>query len=74
MADHEQHVRELAYRLWEEAARPPGRAEDFWHAALATLSDEPPAAAAPAPAAAKPAPKPRKAAPARQPKPRARKR
>jgi hypothetical protein len=30
----EQSVRERAYLLWEEAGRPEGRAEEFWHCAL----------------------------------------
>lgn len=30
----EQAVREQAYELWEQAGRPEGRAEEFWHRAL----------------------------------------
>ncbi len=29
----DQFVRELAYLLWEQAGRPEGRADDFWHQA-----------------------------------------
>jgi hypothetical protein len=66
MSDTEQRTRELAYRLWEEAGRPDGRDDDFWHAAsdltaaqlaegAAPPSDQP--AAEPAPAASAPPPK-----------------
>lgn len=30
----EQSVRERAYLLWEQAGRPEGRADEFWHRAL----------------------------------------
>ena len=40
MADHEQRVRDLAYRMWEDAGRPYGRADEFWHAASHHLADE----------------------------------
>ena len=29
----DQFVRERAYLLWEQAGRPEGRADDFWHQA-----------------------------------------
>jgi hypothetical protein len=67
---HQEHrVRDLAYRLWEEAGRPEGRSDEFWHIAVMRLNGEPglaeparPASgpvsspARPAPATAKPAP------------------
>ncbi len=29
----EQEIRECAHRLWEQAGKPEGREEEFWHAA-----------------------------------------
>ena len=40
MDDHEDHIRRRAYQLWEEAGRPEGRSDDFWHAARAEIADE----------------------------------
>lgn len=40
MADHEQRLRELAYRLWEEAGYPSGRADEFWYTAVEILTSE----------------------------------
>jgi hypothetical protein len=34
MTEIDERVRDLAYRLWEEAGRPEGRAEEFWFIAL----------------------------------------
>ena len=34
MSDHEERHRALAYRLWEEAGYPHGRADEFWYTAL----------------------------------------
>ena len=34
MTEIEKRVRELAYRLWDEAGRPEGRADEFWFIAL----------------------------------------
>lgn len=31
-------IKDLAYRLWEEAGRPEGRDEEFWLAAEAQLA------------------------------------
>lgn len=69
MSDHHERQRVLAYRLWEEAGCPDGRADEFWYQAIEILTAEtrPPeeeedtAAAAPEaevppPAAAAPAP------------------
>jgi len=70
MDELEHRVRTIAYRLWEEAGRPPGRADEFWHAAvkwLKTHSPVPPqvpAAAPPVAVAARPA-RPAKAAQAK---------
>jgi hypothetical protein len=33
MRDTERVIRELAYKLWEQAGRPHGRPDDFWFAA-----------------------------------------
>jgi len=44
MADHdlsEQHIREYAYRLWQEAGSPEGGGEEFWHKAAAELKIQP---------------------------------
>ena len=40
MDDHEDRIRRRAYHLWEEAGRPEGRSEEFWHAARAEIADE----------------------------------
>ena len=76
MSEHEHSLRELAYRLCEEAGRPEGRAEDFWFNALELLISEPrppeqpdSAEAAPLPASAEtaePPPPPEPAPPARK--------
>lgn len=34
---NEGKLRELAYRLWEEAGRPEGRQDEFWHLARMQL-------------------------------------
>ena len=57
MSEHDHSLRELAYRLWEEAGCPDGRSDEFWFTALEILSSEPrppeaPEAAAPDQAAA----------------------
>jgi Protein of unknown function (DUF2934) len=33
--DREEQVRRRAYELWEQAGRPDGRHDDFWHQASA---------------------------------------
>ncbi len=33
MKDVERAIRRRAYELWEEAGRPHGRSDEFWHAA-----------------------------------------
>ncbi len=40
MADYEQRLRELAYRLWEEAGYPHGRSDEFWYTAIEILASE----------------------------------
>jgi hypothetical protein len=59
-------VKDLAYRLWEEAGRPEGRDEEFWLAAEAQTGTEPtpvkPRAKAKADGDADTAPKPKRAA------------
>lgn len=40
MSDDEHRVRKLAYRLWEEAGRPQGRDQEFWHMASARIAAE----------------------------------
>jgi hypothetical protein len=43
MADHdlsEQHIREHAYKLWQEAGSPEGGHEEFWHKAAAELNNQ----------------------------------
>jgi hypothetical protein len=39
-ADRDERIRQRAYRLWEEAGRPEGRAEDHWQRAAADLDRE----------------------------------
>jgi hypothetical protein len=39
MSDFEQNVRELAYRLWEQAGWPEGGSEEFWFAAEKELAE-----------------------------------
>lgn len=36
----EQEIRELAWRLWDQANQPDGRADEFWFAAEDTLKKE----------------------------------
>ncbi len=36
----EQDIRERAHRLWEQAGKPEGREEEFWHAAEQKLRNE----------------------------------
>jgi hypothetical protein len=33
--DRDEQVRRRAYKLWEQAGRPDGRQDDFWHQASA---------------------------------------
>ncbi|MHB1303070.1 MAG: DUF2934 domain-containing protein [Acidiphilium sp.] len=40
MQDDEQEVRDLAYRLWEEAGKPEGRHDEFWHKARERLAEQ----------------------------------
>jgi hypothetical protein len=43
MADHdlsEQHIREHAYKLWQEAGSPEDGHEEFWHKAAAELKSQ----------------------------------
>ncbi len=58
MSDHEERHRALAYRLWEEAGYPHGRADEFWYTALEILTAEsrPAEPVAAGPDAAAPAP------------------
>jgi hypothetical protein len=37
----EQHIRALAYRIWEDEGRPDGRAESHWNEALRQLMEAP---------------------------------
>ena len=39
MTSLEERIRELAYRLWEEAGRPDGRSLEFWFAAKYALEN-----------------------------------
>ena len=36
--DIEEQVRRRAYELWEEAGRPEGRGDEFWHEAWADIT------------------------------------
>jgi hypothetical protein len=36
-AEYEQRIREAAYRLWAEAGRPDGGADEFWRQARAQI-------------------------------------
>jgi Protein of unknown function (DUF2934) len=38
--EHEQHIRELAYHLWEQDGRPSGRDVEFWQRARALVAIE----------------------------------
>jgi hypothetical protein len=40
MADRDHHIRVIAYRLWEEAGRPEGQDEYFWHVAVERYTTE----------------------------------
>lgn len=40
MTEREQRILERAYQLWEEAGRPDGRDNEFWHQAEAELAAE----------------------------------
>ncbi|MBV9813089.1 MAG: DUF2934 domain-containing protein [Acetobacteraceae bacterium] len=40
MAHREERVRERAYYLWEDAGRPHGAPDEFWHRAQAALAAE----------------------------------
>ena len=40
MSDHEQRLREIAYRLWVDAGRPHGRSDEFWFTAQELLDRE----------------------------------
>ena len=39
-SDHEERIRQRAYRLWEEAGRPEGAAQDHWERAAQDLDRE----------------------------------
>ncbi len=58
MRAEQEKIKDLAYRLWQDAGSPDGRDQEFWYAAEAQVTAaKPPAkpkAAAKAPAAAKP--------------------
>lgn len=67
MSAEQDTIRDLAYRLWQDAGGPHGRDQEFWYAAEAQVSAAP---AEVAPKAAKPkAPAKPKAAPKAEPKP-----
>lgn len=36
----EERVRQRAEQLWDEAGRPPGRDEEFWHRAEREIAEE----------------------------------
>lgn len=36
----EEHIRTLAYRLWDEAGRPEGRSNEFWNEAQRQLASD----------------------------------
>ena len=36
----EQEIRDRAHRLWEQAGKPEGRDDEFWHAAEQELRNE----------------------------------
>ncbi len=38
--DLDQRVRERAYQLWEQAGRPDGRHDEFWHQARGEVAPE----------------------------------
>jgi hypothetical protein len=53
-AEREHRIRERAYQLWEDAGRPPGRAEEYWARAEHQIGveDSPAAGQSPTPATA----------------------
>ncbi len=38
----DEQIREHAHRLWEQAGRPEGQADDFWHQAKSELEADAP--------------------------------
>ena len=38
--ERDSQIRELAYRMWEDAGRPEGGADEFWYAAERLLAEE----------------------------------
>lgn len=42
MADLEQLIRERAFQLWEQAGRPEGRSDEFWHTARQEMEGDVP--------------------------------
>ena len=38
--DDKQQIRERAHRLWEEAGKPEGKEDQFWHEAERQLNEE----------------------------------
>jgi hypothetical protein len=42
--NHEEKIRSLAYKLWEEAGKPADRDDEFWHQAHAQIPHPPEAA------------------------------
>jgi hypothetical protein len=40
MEDREQRIREIAHRLWEEAGRPSGQADEHWEKARQIVDAE----------------------------------
>lgn len=54
MSAEQEHIKDLAYRLWLDAGSPHGRDQEFWFAAEAQVTAPKPKAAAKPKAPAKP--------------------
>lgn len=54
MSAEQEHIKDLAYRLWLDAGSPHGRDQEFWFAAVAQVTAAKPTAAAKPKAPAKP--------------------
>jgi Protein of unknown function (DUF2934) len=50
MPEHsDEQIREYAHRLWEQAGKPEGQSDDFWHQAKSELEADVPGDDTPAP-------------------------
>lgn len=69
MSAEQEKIKDLAYRLWQDAGSPHGRDQEFWYAAETQVKGAKPAKAPAKPkAAAKPKAEPKTAKPKATPK------